>query len=348
MLLLRGHSPETDPQPGCVLPSSRFPKMKTSENTPLDTPKQPVVENRMFDEFREIRKKVWFQATQGKPENQRKLRETVVELSDKANLDLWRTNEPKVRVELWEQFIAKIFYAGFEAATVNAALPDIYRTFRDYKTLCSPDWDVRLSGSRLSPASGRLVREYFEDGSQKKICHPMKIRKIVGIARFFTEYFEKHPEATALSLLMQGEDSDDVWLLSDNLAHIGLSGLLTQLHLMMDLGFDCIKPDIVISRLVLAMGWLAHFSEDLPADLQEADLRGKGKYGTRFHYTNSVVIKPIVNLARAFVSEMRRHRESLESDIGWVSRNLIREFDIFMVSYGQRPDPSAGIVMQLG
>jgi hypothetical protein len=309
---------------------------------------QPLVEDRMFDEFREIRRKVWFEATLGVPENQRKLREMVIELTDKASLDVWRSAEPKVRIDLWEQFIAKIFYAGFEAATVNAALPDIFRTFRDYKALCSPDWDVRLSGRRLAQDSGQLVRSYFEDDSQKKILHPLKIRKIVKTGRLYSEYFGNNPEATALSILLQPKESDDVWVVSENLAQMGFSGELTQLHLMMDLGFDCIKPDIVMSRLVLAKGWLAHVPNQLPADLQEADLRGKGKYRNKFHYTNHVVIEPVVNLARAFAAKMRQQRETLERDIGWVSSNLIREFDIFMVSYGQRPDPSAGIVIQLG
>jgi hypothetical protein len=307
----------------------------------------PGVDERMFEEFREIRKRVWFEATEGKSENQRKLRETVVELSTTASLDSWRTSALDVRDKLWKQFIEKIFYAGFEAAKVNAALGDIYRVFGNYKALCSPDWDVRVRYGRLSPDSGRLVREYFENRSGKKILHPTKIRKTVKVARFFSGYFEKHPEAIALSILTQGEESDDVWLVSDGLARVGLTGQLTQLHLMMDLGFNCIKPDIVISRLVLAMGWLAHFSKELPADLQEADLRGTGKYRTRFQYTNSVVIRPIVSLARAFASTMQEERETLENDIGWVSSNLIREFDIFMVSYGQRPDQSAGIVTQL-
>ena len=186
------------------MPRRRVPRQEQGRSIVkalLEMSEEPVVDDRMFDEFREIRKKVWFEATLGKPEKQRRLRETVVELSDKANLDLWRTAEPKVRVELWEQFIAKIFYSGFEAATVNAALPDIFRTFADYKALCSPDWDIRLSGWRLTQDSGRLVREYFEDDSQKKIRHPMKIRKIIRIARLFADYFEKHPDATALSFL---------------------------------------------------------------------------------------------------------------------------------------------------
>jgi hypothetical protein len=315
----------------------------------VDTYDRTGVEDRMFDEFREIRKKVWFDGTLGKPENQRKLREKVVGLSNKAQLDFWRTNDLDVRVQLWKQFLDKIFYAGFKAATVNAALPDIYRMFGDYKSLCVTEWDVRLDGKQLSAASGRLALQYLQvkDGSQRKICHPMKIRKVVKVARFFAEYFDKHPQAGALSLLMQGEESQDVWLLSDRLTQVGLSGQLTQLHLMMDLGFDCIKPDVVISRLVLRLGWLAHFSQELPADLQEVDLRGDGNYGSKFLYTNGIVIKPIVDLARSFASKMRQREKALESDIGWVSSNPIREFDIFMVMYGQRPDPSGGIEKQL-
>ena len=305
----------------------------------------------MFDEFRDIRRRVWSEATRGERENQRKLREMVVGLSNTAKLDVWRTNDLEVRAELWRQITEKIFYAGFDAAKVNASLEDIHRTFGHYQSLCSHDWDVRLNGRRLSPDSGRLVLDYFEDGCQgcqKKIRHPLKVRKTVTVARFFTEYFEKHPEAIALSFVTQEVESDDVWLLSDNLAAVGLTGQLTQLHLMMDVGFNCIKPDIVISRLVLEKGWLAHSSDGLPADLTEADLRGKGKYRSKFHYTNSVVIKPIVNLARAFATKMQEERETLEKDIGWVSDNLIREFDIFMVSYGQRPDSSVGIMIRLG
>ena len=167
------------------------------------------------------------------------------------------------------------------------------------------------------------------------------------VGRAFTEYFDEHPEALGLSFVTRQDESEDVWRLSRNLDAVGLSGQLIQLHLMMDLGFDCIKPDIVISRLVLSLGWLANFSDQLPADLTEADLRGKGKYRSKFHYTKSIVIKPIVDLARAFASKMRTERETLQADIGWITSNPIREFDIFMVSSGQRPDPIWGIEVQL-
>jgi hypothetical protein len=265
-------------------------------------------------------------------------------------LDSWKTHDAAVRDQFWKQFLDKIFYSGFRAVTVEAALPDIYRTFGDYKSLCSPEWDVRLNGKLLSADSGHLALKYLQvkDGSQKKICHPMKIRKVIAVARSFAQYFEKNPRADALSFLIRDESSQDVWVLSKKLDEVGLSGQLTQLHLMMDLGFDCIKPDVVISRLVLQMGWLAHRSQDLPSDLKEADLSGEGNYGNKFLYTNAVVIKPIVDLARSFASKMRQEEKALESDIGWVSSNAIREFDIFMVKYGQKPDSTWGIMKQLG
>ena len=315
--------------------------------SPIKTQKF-TVDDRMFDKFREIRKKVWFEATRNKPENKELLQKSVIEVADRANLDHWRASAPEVRSELWSQIVEKIFYSGFDASIVNAKLAHIQTQFGDYKSLCCSDWDIRLKGHRLSDTSGRFARAYFgNDRLEDKIRHAAKIRKIVVVARVFTKYFDEHSEALALSFVTRQNESEDVWQLSGNLDDVGLSGQLIQLHLMMDLGFDCIKPDIVISRLVLSLGWLAKFAERLPADLTEDDLRGKGKYGSKFHYTKIVVIKPIVDLARAFASKMRQERETLQADIGWVTSNPIREFDIFMVAFGQRPDPSWGIEVQL-
>jgi len=322
--------------------------MPTEESAQVDNSTKPAIDERMFEKFREIRRRVWFEATGNKPENQSKFKGVVVGLSDKANLDYWRTNAPEVRSELWMQIVEKIFYAGFDASKVNAKLNPIEKAFRDYKSLRGPGWEVRIKNRRISDDSGPLARAYAADDVHKeKIRHPYKIRKIVRVGRHFSKYFDENREASALSIIMQGKDSEDVWVLSENLDDMGLSGQLTQLHLLMDLGFDCIKPDIVISRLVLSLRWLAHFAPELPADLQEADLRGEGKYRSKYHYTSDVVIRPIVDLAREFASRMRQERKTLESDIGWVSGNLIREFDIFMVSYGQRPDQTAGIEIQL-
>jgi hypothetical protein len=306
---------------------------------------QCAVDDLMFEKFREIRRDVWFKATGNDKSNQDKLKKDIFELADKANLAHWQAKDPQTRTELWRQVLTKVFYAGFSARTVHQKLPALLRAFGDPEPLRSPEWNVRTQGQKLLETSGRIAREYF--ASKEGIGHPIKVRKIVTVGRAFAEYFDKNPDATALDIVTRGKKIEDVWQLSANLGAIGLTGQLIQLHLLMDLGFDCIKPDIVISRLVLKLGWLAKFAKDLPAGLTEADLRGKGKYGSRFHYTNTVVIKPIVDLARAFASRMRQEQETLNKDIGWVSSNPMREFDIFMVSYGQRSDPSSGILRQL-
>src|SRR5271156_1205578 len=325
--------------------------MSIDKNDQFTNSRKPTIDDQMFEKFREIRKRVWFEATGNNLKNQCKFKQMVVELSDKANLGYWRPRTPQVRSELWMQAVEKIFYAGFDAAKVNAeaTLSHRCRTFGDYEVLCSSDWEVRLESGRLRDGSGRLASEYLDKNgpANGRIRHPTKIGKIVNLGRFFSKYFKENPDASALRIIMQGQDTEDVWAVSEILDEIGFSGRLTQLHLLMDLGFDCIKPDIVISRLVLSLGWLARFAPELPADLQEADLRGEGRYRTKYQYTGDLVIRPIVDLAREFASRIGRERKVLEEDIGWASSNPIREFDIFMVSYGQRADPTVGMEKQL-
>ena len=81
-----------------------------------------TIDDQMFDEFRSIRKRVWFEATRNKPENQEKYRKNVIEVADRANLGHWRTSAPEVRSELWRQIVEKVFYSGFDASIVNANL----------------------------------------------------------------------------------------------------------------------------------------------------------------------------------------------------------------------------------
>ena len=64
----------------------------------MDISTRPVIEDRMFDQFRDIRKKVWFEATLGKTENQTKLRDQIVELSNKAKLDGGAPTTPKCAI----------------------------------------------------------------------------------------------------------------------------------------------------------------------------------------------------------------------------------------------------------
>ena len=58
-------------------------------------------------------------------------------------------------------------------------------------------------------------------------------------------------------------------------------------------------------------------------------------------YTHLENTKPIIELAQEIVANVSM--EDLENDIGWVTENPIREFDIFMVKFGQEPETGWGL-----
>jgi hypothetical protein len=151
----------------------------------------------------------------------------------------------------------------------------------------------------------------------------------------------KSENTPILNFITNGYSAEDVWGVHGHLMSIGYRSDLTVLHCMMDLGFQVIKPDIVISKLFLEWGWLHKMTPGLPLDISYDDLRGQGKYGSRYQYTSERMYKPSINLARQIIAITKR--DDLESDIGWVTDNPIREFDIFTVKYGQKPEKDFGI-----
>lgn len=172
-----------------------------------------------------------------------------------------------------------------------------------------------------------------------------KLKKIVTVARAFKRYFDEHPDAAAIEFVTRGMPAGNVWRVHDQLLKAGYTADLTALHFMMDAGFQVIKPDVVISRLLLEWGWLHHAIPSLPADLTRYDLQGEGKYGSRYLYTKPTMYKPVIDLARGIVSDL--DVDILVADIGWATNNPMREFDIFVVKAGQLPEREFGIERRL-
>jgi hypothetical protein len=55
--------------------------------------------------------------------------------------------------------------------------------------------------------------------------------------------------------------------------------------------------------------------------------------------------KPVIDLARRIVRDVDRN--ALIEDIGWATNNPLREFDIFVVKAGQKPEREFGVEQQL-
>jgi len=313
----------------------------------------------MIDEmrakYREIRRQVYEQATmpvvaseRKHAENMCKLRSGVEAVCNQANLSHWTAATADARSALWHHLWTKNRYAGIRAQIATTEINQLTPLFDDYSWFCDPGWDMESKGHTVQSA-GVFTRSFFERTGHftgiQTIGNVPKLKKIVTVARRFKHFFDEHPNAAAIDFVTRGLRSDDTWALHEQLMGVGYTANLTALHFMMDVGFQVIKPDIVISRLFLDWGWLHHAIPQLPANVTRADLDGNGGYGTRYLYTKPRLYKPVINLAREIVRGIEP--QDLIADIGWATTNPIREFDIFIVKAGQLPEREFGIERRL-
>lgn len=306
---------------------------------------------KIAEEYRDIRKRVYEQSTcppnrlnNIHRENQIKLRNKIDEICTKAELERYSGNEPGIAHEIWHHLWTKNRYAGIRAQIATNEINDISSIFDDYTIFMDQEWDIEAHGHNIIRA-GRYATNFIHRKGHftglQTIGNIPKLVKIVAVARALNTFIRENPKRQALEFITGGNDINDVWSIHTNLMSIGYRADLTALHLMMDIGFQVIKPDIVISKLFLDKGWLHKCNPALPEDLTINDLQGRGRYRTRYLYTKPNVYKPIIDLAREISQTTKK--TDLEKDIGWATKNPIRELDIFMVKYGQRPENGFGI-----
>jgi len=306
----------------------------------------------MSEIYRKTRIAVYEEATRplsNDPGTHRKNRETlkksVEKLCDDADLRKYRGTDRNAATAIWHHLWTKIRYARITSQIATREIADIKSIFDDYEMFSSEDWDIEASGHKVITC-GKQVRDFLSRSgafsNKQTIGNVPKLVKIVSLARLLIGFLKnKSPDTPVLDFIRNGYSDDDVWAIHRHLMEMGYRGHLTALHFMMDLGFQVMKPDIVVSKIFLDWGWLHKKIPGLPNDLTFEDLEGKGKHGQRFKYTDERMYKPIIDLTREIVS--RTKQQDLEIDIGWVTDNPIREFDIFLVKYGQRPEKEFGI-----
>lgn len=303
------------------------------------------------ERYRVIRAEVYQEATRPANGNRAKhqanqllLRDQVVRLCEGADLDLYRSPTPEARTRLWHHIWSKNRYAGIKARIAQTEIADIEALFDDYPWFSNPCWDLTHHGHRLV-AAGQCAQDFLNRtgpfAGKQTIGNLPKLAKIIQVARAYNRFFETHADSIALEFITSGLSEIEIWRIHDRLGRLGYKGDLTILHLMMDLGFPVMKPDIVITRLFLKLGWLKTILPNMPNDLSQEDLRGVGAHGRRYVYTTRGMYRPIIDFSNRLVAGL--DAKELEADIGWVTSNPLREFDLFMVKAGQQPDPRFGI-----
>jgi hypothetical protein len=311
---------------------------------------------RLSEHYRSIRKAVYEQATlplnrstHAHELNKQKFRQKVTALCNDAKLDHYVGNSADTASRIWHLLWTIIRYAGIKNTIAAKEIRDIEFVFDDYEVFCKSSWDIEANGHVLkragSDAQDFLNRTGVFAGRQT-VGNIPKLCKTVTLARRLKTFLFENPAPTpVLDFVTGGNSPSDVWAIHKHFQTIGYTGDLTALHFMMDLGFPVIKPDIVITRLFLEWGWLHKIVPNLPADLVPEDLRGEGKYRSQFVYVKPKMYKPVIDLARAIVGVTSQ--QQLIADIGWNTKNPLREFDIFTVTYGQVPDIEWGITRTL-
>lgn len=321
----------------------------------LNTNLKGMTIQEMSLKYREIRQLVFNEATMPPfsnneihISNQLKLKNKVLGICKQANLSLYNGNDDLTAKRIWHHLWTKNRYAGIKAQIASTEIADIQSIFDEYEIFSNFNWDIQISGHNLISA-GKEVHDFLNRNGQftnkQTIGNLPKLQKIILIARLLKKFREKYPNEQIIKFITAGNNYENVWEIHTNLLEIGYTGDLTALHLMMDLGFQVMKPDIVISTLFLDLGWLHSAIPELPKNILKADLQGKGDYGNRYLYTKPEMYKPVINLARKISSATLR--EDLMRDIGWVTDNPLREFDLFMVKYGQVPEHEWGITKTL-
>lgn len=275
----------------------------------------------------------------------------VTDLCNSANLECFQSNDASVKTVIWHHLWTKIRYAGIKAEIASKEINDIEAIFDDYNGFNDPRWDITIRYDRLLKKqvvlkAGSYVQDYLNRTGmflgKLTVGNLIKLNKTVNLARMYSKFVQQN---APIKFIMANYSKDDIWEIHQHLLDIGYTSDLTALHLMMDLGFQVIKPDIVISRLFLRNGWLHDVIPNLPTDITEDDLIGKGKYRSRYQYTMPLVYKAVIDLARAIVRLVKT--QDLQNDLGWVTDNPIREFDIFMVKFGQEPERDWGLTLNL-
>lgn len=252
--------------------------------------------------------------------NQAKFKEMLRDLCNNAHLRANMTAD-----DLWGQVWTKTRYAGFRAEYVtNQDIPSLTPFFKDFRVLISSEWRFDSDGT----PRGEAAREFLDKkGRFAGISYNSNERKLLTILKAAAAFQAFPPGAQALVALF-GDDYDKAgdeafWRAHARLA--GLVGFTSALHVMMDIGFNCVKPDIWLVRLMCRLGWI---EDVLPPAASETVI--KRTYGT----------PPV---ARAVIACARRISEAMHA---WHPEAPLREFDLVMVKYGQRPG-EWGIVRSL-
>lgn len=258
---------------------------------------------------------------------------------------LCRAFDPRIPVDdFWCECWSHFRWAGIKAVigTADVEAHKKVGVFDDFRELSSPDWNFpeKIPRKKAIDGWGERATAYLRGEPPFNIKgfvkHRHKLKKSVQVARGLLAAVEKFgPDEYLRGIFgddfyneLENEDLDTIlrWIRS----YCGLmsgDNTITAFHLMTDLGFNCVKPDIILTDIFYRLGWLAEAG--LPDGMTTPEVKK--------HYRSKRVYIPLQQVARQLAREITP----------LYPVNAIRELDWVMVKYGQEPEPGKGIVRKL-
>jgi hypothetical protein len=303
-----------------------------------------------FEKYKLIRDAVWEKATlpannnfDEKRKNQELFKAKLIELSQPI--------EPISPTIFFQEYWKHHRWAGIKAQTGSrdVAIHKELGFFNNYESLSSNAWDFpdKIEWGNLQ-GWGTEAQAYLSKQKSssigKYVANPHKLKKTIKVARELQKAIKLYGETDFLRGLL----SEDFYEAKDKILRSGDSNFaldyikswvcnlnkiaggnssITYLHLLMDLQFQTIKPDIVVTDIFYRLGWISDVIPD--QNLIRKDI-GKIYDKPKTYWK---VIQVGIELARQ------------HSPI--IAQNSVREVDFFTVKYGQEPEPAVGVVRNL-
>jgi len=179
------------------------------------------------------------------------------------------------------------------------------------------------------------LHPYYSQGL-KFLKNPDKVDKIIKIAKklndisndFGIKYpFEYFVGKDFIDTNISNVDEPRFWEILKRFNFIfneKETNTITSLHLMMDLGFPCVKPDKVLTGIFYDLGFLDELGRD-------------GSYILKKYASEEKIYKKVIQIGLK-LSKMIKPLHG---------NNVLRELDLYVVKFGQEPERHLGITKNL-
>lgn len=218
--------------------------------------------------------------------------------------------------DFWKIAAMKPFYAGKRASAVDERVPHMLKKYLgDREALDSKEWNE----------GGKRFEKFLKDSGNYR--HKPALKKVIRAARRINEWKRVNDRSILdFYTYRRGDVStpEAMRQIHEHLQGDLRFGAVTIFHLMTELGFQVVKPDRVLNRSTVRMGWM----------------NGYDKNGARYPLDPDITTRRATSLGND--ADFMWALQGVYRDISEVSGVSMRSLDYIVVKLGQEPDEKGG------